>query len=200
MSSCRRITKRTCSPPPRRLVTLEAMVRDFINQHRLGEQDELMFFRKLPLEQALEFAALAKDSIGKRFSHQRRLTRQCLQQGKQAIMSMRGDFQKATSFEEVLQLVQMVTSKVHGLGELYAYDTALRISAKTGHEPKHVYLHAGTRVGAKRLGIRTNCDYVPMAELPEALKLLKPHEVESFLCIYKNQFGSVVERRARVEY
>jgi len=196
MSSCRRITKKTCSPPPRRLVTLEAMVREFINVYRRGELDELAFFKDLSLEQALEFAALAKDSRGKRFSHQRRLTRQSLQLGKQAIMSKSGDFQKATSFDEVLKVVQEVTSKVHGLGELYAYDTALRISAKTGHEPTHVYLHAGTRVGAKRLGISTNCEYVLMSELPEALMLLKAHEVESFLCIYKNHFGSVVERRA----
>ncbi|NBD19799.1 hypothetical protein GTZ97_03820 [Aquabacterium fontiphilum] len=172
------------------------MVREFIDTYRLGERDELAFFKELSPEQALEFAALAKDSRGKRFSHQRRLTRESLQQGKQAIMSMLGAFQKATSFDEVLKGVRDVTSKVHGLGELYAYDTALRISANKGHEPTLVYLHAGTRVGAKRLGIPTNRDYVPMTELPEALMPLKAHEVESFLCIYKNHFGGVVERRA----
>ncbi|WP_342619296.1 hypothetical protein [Rhodoferax sp. GW822-FHT02A01] len=196
MSSCRKKPKKTCSSPTRRLITLEAMVREFIDTYRHGERDELAFFKEISQEKALEFAALAKDSRGNRFSHQRRLTRESLQQGKQAIMSMLGAFQKANSFEEVLQIVRGVTSKVHGLGELYAYDTALRISAKTGHEPKHVYLHAGTRVGAKRLGIPTNRDYVPMTELPEALLLLKAHEVESFLCLYKNHFGSVVERRA----
>lgn len=170
-------------------------MREFIGAYRAGERDELAFFKECSLEQALEVAALAKDSRGKRFSHQRRLTQESLQQGKQAIMLMVGAFQKAESFEEILKTVRGITSQVHGLGELYAYDTALRISAKTGHEPKHVYLHAGTRVGAKRLGIQTSRDYVPLAELPEALKLLKAHEVESFLCIYKNHFGRVVERR-----
>lgn len=172
------------------------MVREFIGTYRAGEHDELAFFKERSLEQTLELAALAKDSRGKRFSHQRRLTRESLQQGKQAIVRMFGDFQKADSFEEILKAVRGVTSQVHGLGELYAYDTALRISAKTGHEPQHVYLHAGTRVGAKRLGILTSREYVPMTELPEALQQLKAHEVESFLCIYKNHFGGVAERRA----
>jgi hypothetical protein len=180
----------------RRLVTLEAMVREFIDAYRERECNELAFFNERSLEEALEFAALAKDSRGKRFSHQRRLTRKSLQQGKQFIMGLHGAFQMAESFEEILKTIRDVTAQVHGLGELYAYDTALRISAKTGHEPKHVYLHAGTRVGAKRLGISTNRDYVPMLELPEALQQLKAHEVESFLCIYKNQFGGIGERRA----
>jgi hypothetical protein len=171
------------------------MVREFIDTYRSGEHDELSFFRERPIEQALEFAALAKDHRGKRFSHQRRLTRESLQRGKQAIMGMLGSFQKAESFAEVLQMLRGITSQVHGLGELYAYDTALRISAKTGHEPQQVYLHAGTKVGAKRLGIHTNRDYVAMAELPKALHSLKPHEVESFLCIYKNHFGGIGERR-----
>lgn len=196
MSSCRRIPKTKCSPPKRRLITLEAMVREFIDTHRHGERDELAFFTSLSPEEALEYAALAKDFRGKRFSHQRRLTRESLEKGKLAIMSMFGAFQKARSFEEILLLVRNVTSKINGLGELYAYDTALRISAKTGHEPTHVYLHAGTRVGAKRLGIPANREYVPMTDLPKALLLLKAHEVESFLCIYKNHFGGVVERRA----
>ncbi|MEK7411500.1 MAG: hypothetical protein AAB327_09000, partial [Actinomycetota bacterium] len=37
------------------------------------------------------------------------------------------------------------------LGPLYVYDTALRIGAKKGQMPKVVYLHAGTREGAKKL-------------------------------------------------
>jgi hypothetical protein len=170
------------------------MVREFVDAHRSGERDELTFFKESSLEHALEFAALAKDSRGKRFSHQRRLTRKSLQQGKQAIMRELEAFQRAESFEEILGTVRDITSQVSGLGELYAYDTALRISAKTGHEPKHVYLHAGTRVGAKRLGIPTSRDYVSMVELPEALQQLKAHEVESFLCIYKNHFGGVRKR------
>lgn len=171
-------------------------MRDFIATYRAGERDELAFFKEHSLEKAIELAALAKDSQGKRFSHQRRLTRESLQQGKQAIGSRLSQFQNAESFEDILKIVRCVTSKVHGLGELYAYDTALRISAKTGHEPEFVYLHAGTRIGAKRLGVSRSQDYLHMTKLPEALQQLKPREVESFLCIYKNNFGSVGARRA----
>ena len=130
MSSCRKNLKSICSPPTRRLVTLEAMVREFIATNRAKEDEELAFYRNCPIEQALEFAALAKDAKEKRFSHQRRLTRASLQQGKQAIIGMQRSFQDAKSFDEVLQMVRSITSQVHGLGELYAYDTAIRILPK----------------------------------------------------------------------
>ena len=172
------------------------MVREFIDNFRDSEEKELLFFRKQPFNQALESAALAKDSRGKRFGHQRRLKRISLQEARRALLEKRGALEEAKSFEAIHSTLLEITANVHGLGELYAYDTALRISAARGCAPKHVYLHAGTRVGAKQLGLNATQGYLPMASLPKALQPLLPHEVESFLCIYKNHFGATSKRRA----
>lgn len=191
MSSCKTNRKNVCGRPTRGLVTLEAMIRDFVDRFRPGERDELAFFKEHPFTVALDHAALAKDCRGKRFSHQRRLTRESLAKARGLLFEKQDELKRMQCFEGVLKIVQGITRQVRGLGELYAYDTALRISAALGYEPVAVYLHAGTRVGAKRLGISTSRDYVSTLDLPVALQKLPPHEVESFLCIYKNQLGTL---------
>ena len=86
----------------------------------------------------------------------------------------------------------MVKTKLHpivGMGELTIYDTALRIGAKLGLEPHLVFLHAGTRIGARRLGIDLSRPYVALADLPATLRILKPREIEDVLCIYKEHLA-----------
>jgi hypothetical protein len=63
---------------------------------------------------------------------------------------------------------------VTGIGELYVYDTALRIGAKLGVFPEKVYLHAGTRIGVRNLGLDARRTALRMASLPRALRRLKP--------------------------
>lgn len=197
MSCNRTSTRNTCGRPRRRFTTLASMVGDFILKHRSREDSELASFKEEPFDASLERAALAKDAAGKRFSHQRRLTRESLVEAKHRLMSMRSSIESAESFSKVLEIVRRVASGIHGLGDLYSYDTALRISAALGHEPEGVFLHAGTRVGAKRLGLPARGDYLSLTQLPSDLRVLKAHEVESFLCIYKNQFGVVTRRTPR---
>jgi hypothetical protein len=53
-----------------------------------------------------------------------------------------------------------------------------------------VYLHAGTRRGARALGLDHGSDSVSPNQLPPALRRLQPHEVEDVLCIYKDWLSS----------
>jgi hypothetical protein len=46
--------------------------------------------------------------------------------------------------------------------------------------PDKVYLHAGTRLGARALGLRTAAT-LKMSELPKEFRALKPHEIEDVL-------------------
>jgi hypothetical protein len=55
--------------------------------------------------------------------------------------------------------------------------------------PEHVYLHAGTRIGAHAFG--TNGNPFDPKTLPEAFKYLSPAEFEDCLCIYKDEFLGV---------
>ncbi|WP_322014909.1 hypothetical protein [Paraburkholderia sp. J12] len=196
MSSCREIARRSCAEPKKNFRSLEQMVRSYIRDHRPIEQQEWDFFEKAPsFDIALENAALAKNQKGQRFSHQYRLTRANLKRAHETLKKHRPQIEEAESFDDVFKIVEGIVAEIPGLGELYTYDTALRISAALQIKPEHVYLHAGTKVGAKRLGIDTKRVFIHRSDLPNDLQQLKPHEIESFLCIYKNQLGAVMRLR-----
>ena len=80
---------------------------------------------------------------------------------------------------------------VGGLGELYVYDTALRIGAKLNLLPNKVYLHAGTRSGAEALGFDGKATVLNVSDLPRELQKLEPHEIEDVLCIFKADLKKV---------
>jgi hypothetical protein len=53
-----------------------------------------------------------------------------------------------------------------------------------------VYLHAGTRTGARALGLAARAATLDVSELPAEFHSLEPHEVEDVLCIFKDKFTS----------
>lgn len=93
------------------------------------------------------------------------------------------------NFDELHEFLGSAFSRIRGLGPLYTYDTALRLGFFLKLAPERVYLHAGTRKGARALGFR-NSDSVEVAALPEELTILPPHEIENFLCIFKPRIKS----------
>jgi hypothetical protein len=74
-----------------------------------------------------------------------------------------------------------------GIGELYVYDTAFRLGAYLALLPVDVYLHTGTRAGARALKLNVDRKFIPIDEFPTALRHLQAHEIEDFLCIYKSK-------------
>jgi hypothetical protein len=146
----------------------------------------LAFYKHLPsLVEAVEYAALAKLKDGKRHPHQRRISRTTLQTVYEHLLDNQAQLAKVQSFEDILELV--ANCAVGGFGELARYDTALRLAVYLNVLPQQVYLHSGTHIGANRLGLETKCKYLSVNELPEPLHALPPHQIEDFLCIYKEQ-------------
>ena len=103
---------------------------------------------------------------------------------------------KAKSFEDLHKTVAATISSIPGIGELTIYDTALRIGAKLQLEPNVVFLHAGTRAGARWLGLNVSGDSLRVTDFPRALQNLKAREIEDLLCIYKGQLDGITEPRA----
>jgi len=103
------------------------------------------------------------------------------------------------SFERLHSEIERLVGPLRGIGELYVYDTALRIGAYRGLNPKRVYVHAGVRVGARNLGLDPGrSGSIAVGGLPGPLRTLKPYEIEDILCIYKDQLAgaAMAERRA----
>lgn len=81
----------------------------------------------------------------------------------------------------------MLIRPIPKIGELTVYDTALRVGARFGLEPSRVYVHAGTRDGARALGFDGHRQYIEMDELPASSRRLRAREAEDMLCIYKKR-------------
>jgi hypothetical protein len=61
------------------------------------------------------------------------------------------------------------------------------VGAKLNVFPKKVYLHAGTRRGARALGLDAG-PTLNVSQLPREFRALLPHEIEDVLCIFKDRF------------
>lgn len=176
----------------RRLRSLAAIVKDYVRRHRHKTIRELRYFRNLPnLQAAITDAGLARRLDGdryKRYSHQRRIPREALD--KATTRLRRAAVGDARSFADLITRVRKAVGPVHGIGELYIYDTALRLGGHLRLLPREVYLHAGTRRGAQALGVDPRSDSVSPNQLRPVLRRLRPHEIEDVMCIYKDWLRS----------
>jgi len=176
-----------CRPPSSSpaLEGLDAIVRQYIRDYRPRVEAELQSFALEPTVQAaVARAALARTPEGKRYSHQSRITRPVLAEARERLVGMR--FGREPSFENLDSAVHSAIGSISGAGELLVYDTALRIGAKLRLYPERVYLHRGTRQGARALGLDWKKPSLSIEELPAAFAPLRPHEVEDCLCIFKD--------------
>ena len=166
----------------------QEIVADYIQRHRNdAEKEQRCFEIQRTLEATISLAALAKGPGGKRLSHQRRIPESALSESRSRLLEALSILRQARSFEELYETISSLIRSIPGIGELTVYDTALRIGSKLGHEPAVVFLHAGTRKGARCLGLNVSREFIPVSELPRAFQRLKPREIEDVLCIYKAQ-------------
>ena len=151
-----------------------------------GIEKELEFFRaRHSIESAIHHAATATDEDGCCFDHQFRILRAARPQAEVALTLAKSRLKACKAFHELHTLMDDVLRPIFGLGDLYIYDAALRIGAFLGLSPEFVYLHAGTREGARALGLGRGRAYLEMRELPPPIRALSADEAESFICIYK---------------
>jgi hypothetical protein len=149
---------------------------------------ELNYFRDLPnFNICIDKAALAIDHRGKRYRHQTRFSKVTLLTARDILLDNAKSIKEVKNFDELICLIGNILESVKGIGELYIYDTSLRIGSYLGYLPKKVYLHSGTRKGARKLGYK-NRYVIEMKELPNEFQYLEPFEVEDILCIYKKKF------------
>ena len=91
---------------------------------------------------------------------------------------------------------QTLTATLQCAGNRRAGLVAVRIGAFLRVMPRRVYLQSGARVGARALGLDARQRSLPMDAFPAEFHRLVAWEVEDVLCIYKDELGRVVSRRA----
>jgi hypothetical protein len=166
---------------------LASIIRAYKKMYLSGALAELDYYRNLPtLELCINNAALAISKNGKRYRHQCLISNNTLSIARNILLDNVEFINEIEDFDELFILINGLLKSVKGIGEIYIYDTSLRIGANLGHSPKKVYLHAGTRIGAIKLGF-VNVDTLEMSELPHEFQQLEPFEVEDILCIFKDK-------------
>jgi len=163
------------------------------------------------LETVVRFENLYKyedknDRNEKIYAHQRHLGAGILKRASNELSANLKGIEQCQSFCELLHCIESVTKPVPRFGELAVYDTALRIGANRNIWPTVVYLHAGTMKGYQELAgamkdykklmkTRVRTGWVPLDDLPEEVRVLKPHHAENFLCIFEGLLSNSRSRR-----
>jgi hypothetical protein len=170
--------------------SVRAAVDDYRQHRQRHHNRELDYFRlrRLSDEKAVTVAALCQLPSGKRHPHQYRIPGHALEEAERVLLANLQQLRSCSTFDELLGLVEQLTDPIYKIGPLTVYDISLRIGARLRLEPELVYLHRGTRDGAHRLGLDWRSNALEPAALPAPLQVLKPHEVEDVLCIYKHWF------------
>jgi hypothetical protein len=161
----------------------------YISDKQQKFHTELNFYaRERDFKKAIRIAARS-ERCNKREHHQCRIPASVLRSAGDRLCQHWRSLKRFRSFEalhnEVRRLLLSPDHKIGGVGPLTAYDIALRIGARLDMKPRLVHLHAGARVGAKRVRVaRWRADTIERKELPAAFMKLSPAECENCLCIY----------------
>ena len=157
------------------------------------------------LEECIGRACLSEIPAGKgkgliRHSHQRRIRREVLAEAKLMLMKRISCVERSRSFTELYETVDHAIGAVPGAGPLLVYDVAYRIGSFLSLEAEKVFLHTGTKLGAKAIGLDTKSGAIPVCEFPKGLRNLSAAQLEDVLCIYRDvlaqlHFGTIRRKR-----
>jgi len=106
------------------------------------------------------------------------------------VPDIKRDLLGAGDFDSIFKVIERYKARVKWLGDLWSYDTALRITAFYGQRPQVVAMQSGVVDGAKKLmGVqRLRGRFLSADQFPALIgQTLKPHEIENFLCVGNKQ-------------
>ena len=172
------------------LRTYSDLVEAYILEYRQRAEEELDFYRnQRSLRAAVNMAALCTTKDATKHPHQWRLRNQVLNEASSILSGSLPEIRRCKEFDALMKLVEEKLMHLHGLGELTKYDIAHRVGNYFDLQPAKVYLHRGTRDGAKALGFDKRLASIDVSMLPRAFLRLKPYEIEDCLCIYKSELS-----------
>lgn len=177
-----------------RMRTHAKIVRAYITRKRVDAAAELQSYATLQsIKAVIQFAALCQDPRTlKRHPHQRRIPQQALVQARDRLL--KADLGECRTFHQLLEEVDKEIGGIDGIGTLTVYDISTRLGAFLQLEPDRVYLHCGTRDGARHLLPVAGRTWIWPNELPTAFSALRPRELEDCLCIFKKQLKELAKR------
>jgi hypothetical protein len=164
-----------------------------VEEYHPRREAELSYYVQLPpTRELIEKATLALRCDGKRHSHQRLIPHKVLAAMSKRLRRHSKKVLAASDFHSLWMLIKQLS--IPGFGELARYDTALRIAARLGCLPTRVYLHAGTRTGARALGLKIASTSLEIVDVRKELHCLQAYEIEDFLCVFKHKVKKLAKK------
>jgi len=148
---------------------------------------ELRDIRSITLRDVILIYGKGKDIDGRHLDHFRKIRTNSLRQASKELIGIIELIRDCGNFQEVFELLNKKI-KIFGIGEMYLYDISFYLSARLGFKPKHIYMHRGTREGAKYLGLDIRREFIPKEEfekLEKGFKKINAYDIENLLCSYK---------------
>jgi hypothetical protein len=179
---------------------LEIYIKEYKYNYSKITAEEIKEFKNMPsITDAIKKAALMIIGKGKRHPHHRLKSKNKLDIAKDILLDNQTKISGADNFHNLHEIIIKSLKKLKYIGPLYYYDTAFLIGAHLDKLPKKIYLHAGTKKGAKNMEINIrNKKYIEMEDIlcHEIFKkyCLKPYEIEDFLCIYKEELSTIFKK------
>ena len=202
---------------------IRALVNQYNAYDRRGRDDEINRFATMgSLNSAIHHAAMAtapsKRDPGTlvKHPHQISLDPQSMRSGKMVLARLlknRGlhvpgaaqtfDAVHEAALDAVTEVRRKAKAKgasipgkrIRTIGELWAYDTAMRVGTYMGRAPTVVHLHAGVRKAVENLRLpHADPAFIRLSELPQPIADLGPLVAENFLCVYADELLSCVRR------
>jgi hypothetical protein len=169
-------------------MSLQSDIADF-RENELRELYELQrFYQSLSFHSAIEYAASGVTPYRKIHPHQRGIGVKQLRQAAVMLKKLAPAVRKARTFANLFIITEAVKSDLKGLGDLWSYDTALRMSFNRGKTfyPKAVFVHRSVLKGVRKIFFKMPVRQrsLPLNIFPIEMQSLKPFEIENFLTVW----------------
>ena len=168
-------------------------MQDYIDLRRPDVLAEFDWIQSIESEMELiRIASYAIQSDGKRSSHHYRKSLELLGRVHETLLASKSKLARLRTFDEIHSFLESSIGDFVGVSELYIYDTSLVLSVRRSIYPERIYLHTGTREGARKLRLSFRKKYLEKSDVPKVFCALEPHEIEDVFCIYKDYFADLL--------
>jgi hypothetical protein len=169
-------------------MSLQSDIADY-RENELRELHELeKFFKSLSFHSAIEYAASGATPHRKIHPHQRGIGVKQLRQSAVVLKKYTPAIRKARSFADLFIITEAVRSQLRRLGDLWSYDTALRMAFNRGKAfyPQAVFVQKTVKKGFKKIfhKMPRRQRTFPLKIFPKEIQSMKAFEIENFLSIW----------------
>lgn len=174
-------------------MSLQSVIADY-RDNELRELHELeRFFKSLSFHSAIEYAASGVTPHRNIHPHQKGIGVKQLRQSAVVLKKYAPAIRKARSFADLFIITEAVRSQLRRLGDLWSYDTALRMAFNRGKTfyPQAVFVQKTVKKGIKKIFHKMPLKQrtLPLKIFPKELQTMKPFEIENFLGVWGRHKG-----------